>query len=48
MDPNSIRHSEWSGRESEGIVHIPKAGEVLYRLADGTVPRIPGDDGYVL
>jgi len=33
MDPDSIRFEEWEGRESEGIVRIPKAGEMLYRLA---------------
>jgi nickel-dependent lactate racemase len=46
MDPDSIRPEEWEGRESEGVVRIPKAGETLYRLADGTVPRIPGDPEY--
>jgi len=48
LDPRSIRPAEWDGRESEGVVRIPKAGEALYRLADGAVPRIPGDDGYAL
>ena len=43
MDPKSVRIEDFQGRESEGIIHIPKAGEMLYRLADGTVPRIPGD-----
>ena len=42
-DPKSINRSEWEGREKEGIVVIPKAGEQLYRLADGSIPRIPGD-----
>jgi nickel-dependent lactate racemase len=32
MDPASIRIEEWRGRESEGIVVIPRAGEILYRL----------------
>ncbi len=44
LDPDTIRFEEWEGRESEGIVRISKAGETLYRLSDGTVPRIPGDD----
>ena len=43
MDPASIHPEEWDGRESEGVVRIPKAGEMLYRLAEGTVPRIAGD-----
>ena len=42
-DPKSINPEEWKGREKEGIVVIPKAGEQLYRLADGSIPRIPGD-----
>ena len=33
MDPDAINPEEWDGRESEGIVRIPKAGEMLYRLA---------------
>jgi nickel-dependent lactate racemase len=32
LDPNSIRVEEWAGREREGIVVIPRAGETLYRL----------------
>jgi hypothetical protein len=48
MDPASVRPADWDGREAEGVIRIPKAGEVLYRLSDGSVPRIPGDDGYEL
>ncbi|HUW56184.1 MAG TPA: lactate racemase domain-containing protein [Planctomycetota bacterium] len=43
VDPGGIDKSDWEGREDEGVVVIPRAGEHLYRLADGTVPRIPGD-----
>lgn len=43
MDPESVNFEEWEGREADGVVRIPKAGETLYRLADGTVPRIQGD-----
>ncbi|MGH9524993.1 MAG: lactate racemase domain-containing protein, partial [Terriglobales bacterium] len=32
MDPASIRLDDWRGRESEGILLVPRAGEVLYRL----------------
>ncbi|HWR16117.1 MAG TPA: lactate racemase domain-containing protein [Terriglobales bacterium] len=32
MDPKSINISEWMGREAEGILVVPRAGEVLYRL----------------
>jgi len=32
IDPASIHLEEWMGREAEGIVVIPRAGEMLYRL----------------
>ncbi len=32
VDPASIDPRDWQGREAEGIVYIPKAGETLYRL----------------
>ncbi len=32
MDPAKINPEEWKGRESEGILLVPKAGEMLYRL----------------
>ncbi|MDZ7373343.1 MAG: lactate racemase domain-containing protein [candidate division KSB1 bacterium] len=31
-DPATIRLEEWQGREDEGILLVPKAGEILYRL----------------
>ena len=31
VDPASIRLEEWQGREREGVLVIPRAGEVLYR-----------------
>ena len=40
-DPASIDIEEYRDREDEGILLVPKAGEMLYRLEDGTVPRIP-------
>ncbi|MFW6107839.1 MAG: lactate racemase domain-containing protein [bacterium] len=39
-DPESIDVDEWTGREDEGVLVVPEAGETLYRLADGSVPRI--------
>jgi len=33
-DPASIRPEEWMGREDEGVLYVPHAGEVLYRLKD--------------
>jgi nickel-dependent lactate racemase len=32
MAPASIRLEEWMGREDEGILVVPRAGELLYRL----------------
>lgn len=31
-DPDSINVEEWQNREDEGILYVPKAGEILYRL----------------
>jgi len=31
-DPKSIRIDDYKNREDEGILHVPKAGEMLYRL----------------
>jgi hypothetical protein len=33
MDPQEVDRSAWEGREDEGILVVPKAGEMLYRLA---------------
>jgi nickel-dependent lactate racemase len=32
LDPASIKIEEWQSREDEGILFVPKAGEILYRL----------------
>ena len=32
LDPAGVRPEEWAGRESEGRLLVPRAGEVLYRL----------------
>ncbi|GAB4569644.1 MAG: lactate racemase domain-containing protein [Anaerolineae bacterium] len=31
-DPREIDPAAWQGREAEGILYVPKAGEMLYRL----------------
>lgn len=31
-DPAEINPADWNGREAAGVLHVPKAGEVLYRL----------------
>jgi len=33
-DPDSIDVSWWDGREDDGRLYVPKAGEMLYRLKD--------------
>jgi nickel-dependent lactate racemase len=33
-DPESIDFDEFKDREDEGILYVPRAGEILYRLAD--------------
>jgi len=32
LDPAKINFTEWQNREDEGILYVPKAGEILYRL----------------
>jgi nickel-dependent lactate racemase len=39
-DPHSVRLEEFMGREDEGVLVVPNAGEMLWRLRDGTVPDI--------
>jgi lactate racemase len=31
-DPASIRSDDWVERQDEGVLYVPKAGEILYRL----------------
>jgi nickel-dependent lactate racemase len=33
LDPASIRVDDWKGREADGVIVVPRAGEMLYRLA---------------
>lgn len=32
LDPNKIDVADWQGREDEGVLYVPKAGEMLYRV----------------
>ncbi len=32
LDPAQIRVEDWQNREDEGILYVPKAGEILYRV----------------
>jgi nickel-dependent lactate racemase len=36
LDPSAIRIEEWTGRQAEGVLVVPRAGEMLYRLAGET------------
>ncbi len=35
LDPARIRIDDWAGLEQEGVLVVPRAGEMLYRLAPG-------------
>jgi nickel-dependent lactate racemase len=41
LDPNSIQPEDYAGREDEGILYVPKAGEMLYRL-ENAPPELGG------
>ncbi len=41
MNPADINIADYEGREAEGVLVVHHAGELLHRLADGSVPRIP-------
>ena len=32
IDPDTINPDDWRNREDEGILLVPKAGEMLYRI----------------
>jgi hypothetical protein len=32
LDPSKINIEEWKDREDEGVLYVPKAGEILFRL----------------
>jgi nickel-dependent lactate racemase len=34
LDPAAVNIAEWEGREDEGILVVPKAGEMLYRVRE--------------
>jgi nickel-dependent lactate racemase len=37
LDPATVEPEAWEGREDEGVLYVPKAGEILYRVrGDGT------------
>ncbi len=40
MDPAQINIADYEGREDEGVLVVPHAGEQLYRLSSGEIPDI--------
>ena len=34
LDPATVNPEEWKDQEREGVLYVPKAGEILYRLKD--------------
>ncbi len=40
MDPEQIDIANYEGKEDKGILVVHDAGETLYRLSDGSIPRI--------
>ena len=32
LDPATINMAEWKDKEAQGILYVPKAGEILYRV----------------
>ncbi len=34
LDPATVDFEEWAGREDEGILLVPRAGEILYRVRE--------------
>jgi len=37
-DPATIDIADWQGKEAEGRLYMPKAGEMLYRLRPDIAP----------
>ena len=40
LNPNEVDLDHFANRQDDGVLLVPKAGEILYRLADGSVPDI--------
>jgi hypothetical protein len=38
LDPAKVDQDEWKDRENEGILLVPRAGELLYRFKKTLVP----------
>ena len=40
VNPAGVNPTHFAAREAEGVLVVPQAGEMLYRLADGSIPYI--------
>jgi hypothetical protein len=40
LDPATIDVAEWEGRGDEGVLVVPKAGEMLYKISKSTNQQI--------
>jgi len=40
LNPNEVDLDHFANRQDDGVLLVPEAGEILYRLADGSVPDI--------
>jgi nickel-dependent lactate racemase len=38
MDPRTVEPEAWAGREHDGVLLVPRAGEVLYKVKTASVP----------
>jgi nickel-dependent lactate racemase len=41
MNPDEINVADYENREDDGVLVVHHAGELLHRLADGSIPTIP-------
>jgi hypothetical protein len=32
LDPAKVNVEEWKGRQEDGLLYVPMAGEILYRM----------------
>jgi hypothetical protein len=32
LDPGKVNPDEWKDKEDEGVLYVPTAGEILYRM----------------
>jgi len=39
LDPATVNPEEWANREDEGVLLVPKAGEMLYKLANRQIDK---------